>query len=195
MSRVQKEEQLNGLTQLVTGIRLFNKQLGKGGEGVVNLPALCADELQDLTTTVGQMTTETEEHIQFYQGISFLVVIPVAVLEYSIRVPDTLPAEISITTTKRGLAFRRQLLMYLDALQDQMIRSRSSLIQLSTKFDDSITELKTNCRAKTAVSVDQVYVLLWYNFRSLISLCYPLYGQIGSMNYFYSPFAVESYRY
>lgn len=63
-----KEEQLNGLTQLVTGIRLFNKQLGKGGESVDNLPELCADELQDLTTTVGQMTTDTEDTIQLYLG-------------------------------------------------------------------------------------------------------------------------------
>jgi hypothetical protein len=47
--------------------------------------------------------------------------------------------------------------MYLDALQDQMIRSRSSLVQLSAKFDASISELKANCRSKTAVSVDQVY--------------------------------------
>ena len=68
MTRVQKEEQLNGLTQLVTGIRLFNKQLGKGGESVDNLPELCADELQDMTTTVGQMTTDTEDTIQLYLG-------------------------------------------------------------------------------------------------------------------------------
>ncbi|KAJ3348368.1 hypothetical protein HDU83_001384, partial [Entophlyctis luteolus] len=34
LSRADKEAQLNGLTQLVTGIRLFNKQLGKGGESV-----------------------------------------------------------------------------------------------------------------------------------------------------------------
>lgn len=48
--------------------------------------------------------------------------------------------------------------MYLDALQDQMIRSRSTLLQLSTKFDASIAELKATCRAKSAVAVDQVYV-------------------------------------
>ena len=35
-TRVEKEEKLNGLTQLVTGIRLFNKQLGKGGETIDN---------------------------------------------------------------------------------------------------------------------------------------------------------------
>lgn len=34
LARQEKEAQLNGLAQLITGIRLFNKQLGKGGEGV-----------------------------------------------------------------------------------------------------------------------------------------------------------------
>ena len=36
LSRAEKEAQLNGLSQLVTGIRLFNKQLGKGGESIDN---------------------------------------------------------------------------------------------------------------------------------------------------------------
>jgi hypothetical protein len=32
LSRNEKEAQLNGLTELVVGIRLFNKALGKGGD-------------------------------------------------------------------------------------------------------------------------------------------------------------------
>lgn len=34
LSRQEKETQLNGLAQLVCGIRLFNKYLGKGGESI-----------------------------------------------------------------------------------------------------------------------------------------------------------------
>lgn len=34
LSRVDKEAQLNGLANLVTGIRLFNKHLEKGGETI-----------------------------------------------------------------------------------------------------------------------------------------------------------------
>ncbi|KAJ3224253.1 hypothetical protein HK099_008709 [Clydaea vesicula] len=147
LTRVEKEEQLNGLTQLVTGIRLFNKQLGKGGESIDNLPELCASELQDLTTTVGQLTTETETFIQVYSGA----------IDYLTKFPEEQFEEVSLPNIKSALAFRRQLLMYLDALQDQMIRSRSTLLTLSNKFDSSVQELKTICRAKTAVAVDQVY--------------------------------------
>lgn len=43
-------------------------------------------------------------------------------------------------------------------LQDQFLKSRTTLLTLSTKFDAAIRELKVTCRAKTAVAVDQVYV-------------------------------------
>lgn len=36
LPRQEKDAQLNGLTNLVTGIRLFNKHLGKGGDMIEN---------------------------------------------------------------------------------------------------------------------------------------------------------------
>lgn len=148
-TRVEKEEKLNGLTQLVTGIRLFNKQLGKGGETIDNLPELCASELQDLTIVVGQMTTVTEEAIQIYLGV----------LDYTEKFPhnEVIPEGFNIQRLKSALVFKRQMLMYSDALQDQFLKSRTTLLTLSTKFDAAIRELKVTCRAKTAVAVDQVY--------------------------------------
>ena len=38
LSKRDKDRQLIELTQIVTGIRLFNKECGKGGEGIDNLP-------------------------------------------------------------------------------------------------------------------------------------------------------------
>ena len=34
LSKRDKERQLVELTQIVTGVRLFNKECGKGGEGI-----------------------------------------------------------------------------------------------------------------------------------------------------------------
>jgi hypothetical protein len=39
LSKRDKDRQLIELTQIVTGIRLFNKECGKGGEGIDNLPS------------------------------------------------------------------------------------------------------------------------------------------------------------
>ena len=36
MSKSEKEAQLNNLSMLVTGVRLFNKHMGKGGETIEN---------------------------------------------------------------------------------------------------------------------------------------------------------------
>lgn len=48
-----------------------------------------------------------------------------------------------------------------------MTKSRATLLALSTKFDNSIRELKTTCRARTAVSVDQVHVKKYSSFNIL----------------------------
>ncbi|KAJ3097053.1 hypothetical protein HDU97_005312 [Phlyctochytrium planicorne] len=116
LSRAEKEAQLNGLTQLVTGIRLFNKQLGKGGEAI-------DDTILDSTNS-------------------------------SVNPKVTGPF---LDRLKATLIYRRQYLMYLDALQEQLEKTRQNLTKLGENFDDIIRDLKSTCKAKTAVPVDQVY--------------------------------------
>ncbi|KAJ3053219.1 hypothetical protein HK097_004771 [Rhizophlyctis rosea] len=147
LSRAEKEAQLNGLAQLVSGIRLFNKQLGKGGEGIDNLPELCANELRDISTKLNDETAETERLIQTYT----------AVIDYVDKSPRAESTEVSPTRLRSALVFRRQYLMYLDALQEQITRSRTTLVALSERFDETVRDLKNTCKAKTAVPVDQVY--------------------------------------
>ncbi|KAI8837529.1 hypothetical protein BC829DRAFT_447634 [Chytridium lagenaria] len=147
LSRAEKEAQLNGLTQLVTGIRLFNKQLGKGGEAVDDVIELCASELQELTSEVGIQTTQTEGDIQEY----------LAIIDSSSKNVDSRLTPALLERIKSSLIFRRQYLMYLDALQEQLERTRQSLQKLGENFDEIIRDLKSTCKAKTAVPVDQVY--------------------------------------
>ncbi|KAJ3041656.1 hypothetical protein HDV00_008933 [Rhizophlyctis rosea] len=166
LSRTEKEAQLNGLAQLVTGIRLFNKQLGKGGEGIDNLPELCATELREITQKLTDETTDTEGLIQTYT----------AVIDYMDKSPRAEPTEVSPTRLRSALVFRRQYLIYLDALQEQITRSRTTLVALSERFDETVRDLKNTCKAKTAVPVDQVYpqfitvANLWSNWHDELFL-------------------------
>jgi len=48
--------------------------------------------------------------------------------------------------------------MYLDALNDQLNKSKKVLDIVDSKFESTLAELKTVCKSKTAVPVDQVYV-------------------------------------
>ncbi|KAJ3329679.1 hypothetical protein HDU76_007401 [Blyttiomyces sp. JEL0837] len=141
LSRGEKEAQLNGLTQLVTGIRLFNKQLGKGGDTVDD------SELHALSTELDTQTTKTENSIQTYM----------AVIDYTTKALELELSPSSINKVKTAIVFYRQYLMYLDALHDQVSRTRESLQALGQRYDDTINDLKATCKSKTAVPVDQVY--------------------------------------
>lgn len=46
LNKIDKEKQLRELTNIVTGIRLFNRNCGKGGEGIDDLPLILRDALQ-----------------------------------------------------------------------------------------------------------------------------------------------------
>ena len=153
----EKESQLNGLVNLVTGIRLFNKQLGKGGEAIDSLPELCAMELRQLTLLLHQHTEETEKRLQDFK----------AAVDYA---DGTLDSEVSPVVRSRladSITFCRQYLIYLDALQGQVDQARDAMVAIGERFDDTLRDLKVTCKSKTTVPVDQVYVIYFY----LASIC------------------------
>jgi len=147
LSRQEKETQLNGLAQLVCGIRLFNKYLGKGGESIEDLSQLCNIEVNDLYLLLSKQIQSTEQIIQKYS----------ALIDYA-EDNKVEFQECTLSDIKNALIFRRQYLMYLDALNDQLNKSKKVLDIVDSKFQSTLTELKTVCKSKTAVPVDQVYV-------------------------------------
>jgi hypothetical protein len=68
LSAGEKELQLNALANLVTGIRLYNRQLGRGGESIDDLPALCVAELVESARLVEEHTSSCESAIQRLTG-------------------------------------------------------------------------------------------------------------------------------
>ncbi|RMX56548.1 hypothetical protein pdam_00007185 [Pocillopora damicornis] len=52
LTKRDKERQLNELTLIVTGIRLFNRECGKGGEGIDDLPAILSEAVPATTQNV-----------------------------------------------------------------------------------------------------------------------------------------------
>ncbi|KAI8930132.1 hypothetical protein BC831DRAFT_547026 [Entophlyctis helioformis] len=187
LARGDKEAQLNGLAQLVTGIRLFNKQLGKGGETIENLPELCATELREITILLHDHTQKTEQLVQQYK----------AVLDYADMTPNSEVSGELADRIRNALVFRRQYLIYLDALQDQVTKARQLLISIGEKFDESMRTLKVTCKSKTAVPVDQVYPHfitlsnLWSNWTDELFLLAFRRGIVDQLHYFARSFNVE----
>ena len=125
LSRSQKEAQLNGLSQLVTGIRLFNRHIGKGGESIessiflfliVAVPEICVSQLKGLVELMDNTTKEAESSVETLAGI-FLELTFLAIAEYSFSNPECETSSIILKEYRASLAGYRQLLIYLDALR------------------------------------------------------------------------------
>ncbi|KAL5032977.1 hypothetical protein BDV3_001497 [Batrachochytrium dendrobatidis] len=187
LTRTEKEAQLNGLAQLVTGIRLFNKQLGKGGESIDKLPELCALELREISILLHNHTQQTEHLVQQYK----------AVLDYENSTPDSEVTPEIAERVRCALVFRRQYLVYLDALQEQVSKARQMLISIGEKFDSTMQELKATCKSKTAVPVGQVYPQfimiydLWSNWTDELFLLAFKRGILDQLNNYSMSFTVE----
>lgn len=149
LSRPDKELQLNGLTNLVTGIRLFNKHFEKGGDTIEPLPDYCNRELKELSDIVNTETKTTEEAIQYYK----------ALLDYKNVTINAELTEDAADNVRAGLVFERQYLVYLDALREQVIEAEKHMVKFGMRYEEIITELKYVCKSKSAVPVDQVYPL------------------------------------
>jgi hypothetical protein len=59
------------------------------------------------------------------------------------------------------IIFKRQYLLYLDALHQQAEESSKFLDQIYQRYTTALEELKVVCKAKSAVPVDQVYVIIY----------------------------------
>ncbi|KAJ3300584.1 hypothetical protein HK104_009919 [Borealophlyctis nickersoniae] len=172
LSRTEKEAQLNGLSQLVTGIRLFNKQLGKGGEAIDDLPQLCVNELQELSEFLNAQTARTEELIQTYTAADINVASEAAVIDYFDKSPHAEMNDVSPTRLRSALRAAESdeddKRPTFQTLQEQIARSRSTLTALSERYDETVHDLKNTCKAKTAVPVDQPQFIavanLWSNW-------------------------------
>ena len=63
-----KERQLQELTMIVTGIRLFNKESGKGGEGIDDLPAILNEAVPATTQNIDVEIQNTTKTAYTYTG-------------------------------------------------------------------------------------------------------------------------------
>jgi hypothetical protein len=120
-----------------------------------------------------------------------------SVLDYVSKAQEVGISAERLNRVKSVLVFKRQYLMYLDALQDQMHKTRETLQALGTKFDDTIRDLKNTCKSKTAVPVDQVYpqfiavANLWSNWIDELFLLAFRRGILDKIHYHSQSFDVD----
>ena len=142
----EKVAQLCELSNIVIGIRLFNRDIGKGGVGlesfneIINHPARTL--ISDLNTEVAEIMEQSDRYTMFFNVLSEL--------------PDPGASEL-IDHYKQELTYKRQFLIYILELKSDVQISEQNIEGLQQKYATEITELKGLIGNKSSIPKDQVY--------------------------------------
>ncbi|XP_064411448.1 cilia- and flagella-associated protein 206 isoform X2 [Latimeria chalumnae] len=144
LNKKNKEHQLKELTMIVTGIRLFNRDCGKGGEGIDNLPAVLNEAIPATTKQI-----DTELHISLHLSFCYT-----ATLEK--KAWDTQSENLS-NQLKEALYSVRQHVVFLRIILSDLITCAKQVELMENQLGARMEQLKMIVQAKTAVPTAQVY--------------------------------------
>lgn len=147
LSSEDKRAQLEELGRIVTGIRLFNRECGKGGAGLARVEDLVTTKVQDLRQILDQESVEQQELCTRYQE---------TLVYCHLRRPDGVSPRQS-TRWAQELANRRQYCAYLASLGEDATASGQRVAQRREKFTCELEELKTLIGGRASVPKEQVY--------------------------------------
>ena len=138
MSTPEKVSQLMELSNIVVGIRLYNKETGKGGVGLESFEQLVSHPSREL---INQVNREVVTTVELCEGLT-------AVLKDS---------KSSTKDWQDQLTHRRQYLTYLIALQEDVQSAELAIEALHSRYIRELVELKELIGNKTSIPKDQVY--------------------------------------
>jgi len=142
----EKVAQLCELSNIVIGIRLFNRDIGKGGVGLESFNEIINHDarslIQDLNGEVGEVMEQSDRYTMFFNVLNELADPgAVDVVEYY----------------KQELTYKRQFLIYLLELKSDVQISEQNIEGLQAKYQKEINELKNLIGNKSSIPKDQVY--------------------------------------
>ncbi|EFN63753.1 Uncharacterized protein C6orf165-like protein [Camponotus floridanus] len=155
----EKEEQLMELMCIVAGIRLFNRDCQRGGEGIDDLPSI----LQEALTKTRNSVLELLEPLMA-KVYKFTAVVENAITRTSIDIADadsskgaTSDLEEQIEWAIEMLTATRQQEIYIRKLLSDVERSESTMKTLMDRLQTRLFKLHDTVRYRTAVPIAQVY--------------------------------------
>lgn len=160
LSKKDKERQLKELTMIVTGIRLFNRDCGKGGEGIDDLPAI-------LHEAIPATTHHIDSQLQIAQDQAFRYT---AILEKVTNNP-LMAKELQPYMLKEALYNVRQYEIFLQTVLSDIITCAEEVEMMVKQLAAQLEQLKMTVKSKTAVPTSQVFPIfialasLWMSFQ------------------------------
>ncbi|XP_073531781.1 cilia- and flagella-associated protein 206 isoform X1 [Phyllobates terribilis] len=160
-----KERQLKELTMIVTGIRLFNKDCGKGGEGIDDLPTILKEAIPATTKHIDSELQSCREMIYRYTAL-------IEDMDGKKQKSNLL----NLSQLKEALYNGRQHEALLHILLSDVITCAQQLEVMDKQYGAQMEQLKATVQSKTAIPTAQVYPLfislskLWNSFQDEIVL-------------------------
>ncbi|XP_065587076.1 cilia- and flagella-associated protein 206 [Cyrtonyx montezumae] len=165
LSKKDKEQQIKSLTMLVTGIRLYNKECGKGGKGIDDLPAI-------LNEAVPSTTQSVEYHLNACHVLAHRYT---ALLE-SMDEDQNRYRQLSSLKLKEALFNVRQCEAFLCILLSDITTSGQEIEKLNVEFTATMEQLKSTIRNEIFIETKEAFPLfvaafnLWTRFQDEILL-------------------------
>uniref|UniRef100_UPI00398F4DAE cilia- and flagella-associated protein 206 isoform X2 n=1 Tax=Pristiophorus japonicus TaxID=55135 RepID=UPI00398F4DAE len=183
LTKKDKERQLSELSMIVTGIRLFNKNCKKGGEGIDDLPAILNEAVPATKQNVESELQATQQLIYHYT----------AIIERLEKGREQCYEEDGLHDKLKEALFNvRQHEVFLRIIVTEIITSAKQIDVLLCQLNKRMEDLNAIVKSKAAVPTAQVYphfiVLsnLWTSFQdemvllsvfsNLVSNLYPYLG-------------------
>ncbi|KAL0585978.1 hypothetical protein ABG067_004301 [Albugo candida] len=153
LSVEEKQTQLANLLEIVSGIRLYNRKIGKGGAGIdLNviqveqngkmLHSQLCEETQEMTRLCCEYTEILQDfHHDFANSV------------------EVLPESGRIQCWQEELSNRRQLLSYLQTLEEDVSYSISKLNEIIERYERNLQTLEADVGSRTSIPKTQIYPL------------------------------------
>lgn len=145
MSPDEKQHQIKDLVNIVLGIRLFNREIKKGGAGIVDVPALVSTDVDKLYEELELESTEMGDICYTYSDI----------INLEFEKPGSVAA--SLVRLQEELMNRRQYILLIHQLQHEVLESIDVIKAGKQQLFEEMEQLKTLVGLRTSVPKEQVY--------------------------------------
>lgn len=145
LTQGEKRAHLTDLVSVVSGIRLFNRHIGKGGAGLEDVPAAALQESAELAADLARET----------DAATLLCGQYTQVLLHEFRRPGSIGG--SVTVLRDELANRRQLLLFLQQLQHEASESAEAVGRERDRLAAALDELQALVADRASLPKEEVY--------------------------------------
>jgi hypothetical protein len=145
MSASEKRAQVKDLVNIVLGIRLFNREIKKGGAGLADVPATVSREVDTLYESLEMESTDLGDLCYTYSDI----------INLEFEKPGSIAA--SLVRLQDELTNRRQLILLVHQLQHEALESIDIIKAGKQQLMEELEQLKTLVGLRTSVPKEQVY--------------------------------------